>query len=117
MISDKTSWPCTAIGLAALSDELTKIAADAASSKKPHWTKDVGKTMLGVGIGAGLGTGAALLAEKALPKVFLQKHPSVAPAMKIVLPIMGMATSYVEQRLRKHLQEKYKRAPGYREEE
>lgn len=72
--------------------------------------------MLGVGIGAGLGTGAAMLTEKALPQVFTQKHPALAPAMKIVLPILGAATSYVGQRLREHSKEQYKKAPGYQEE-
>lgn len=115
MNTDRTSWLYTATSRAALFDELTKIAEDV--EKKPHWGTDVAKGILGAGIGAGLGTGAAMLVEKALPKVFLQKHPSVAPTMKIVLPIMGATTSYVEQRLRQRLKETYKKAPGYREDD
>src|SRR4051812_26587991 len=115
MSNDKTYWLYTDTGLAALSDELTKIAADA--EKKPHWGSEVAKGILGLGIGAGLGTGAAMLVEKALPKVFLEKNPNLAPMMKIVLPIMGATTSYVEQRLRDKLKETYKKAPGYNEDE
>lgn len=95
---------------AALFDELTKIAEEAKGS---DWRKDVAKGVLGVGIGAGLGTGAAMLLEKAVPKVFQERHPALATSMKIVLPILGAGTSYVEQRLRKHLDETYKKAPGY----
>jgi len=111
--SDSTSWLFTGTTRAALFDELTKIAED----KERSWKKDVAKGVLGVGIGAGLGTGAAMLVEKALPQVFKQRHPNVAPAMKIVLPILGASTSYVEQRLRRHMSETYKKAPGYHEEE
>ena len=97
----------------ALFDELMKIAEE---GEKRHWGKDVLKGALGVGIGAGLGTGAAMLTEKALPKVFTQKHPGLTSAMKIVLPIMGATTSYVEQRLRRHMNETYKKAPGYHDD-
>lgn len=94
-------------------DELIKIAAE---SKKTDWKSDVAKGVLGAGIGAGLGTGAAMLLEKALPKVFQEKHPGIAPAMKIVLPILGITTSYVEQRLRRRMDDTYKKAPGYHSE-
>jgi hypothetical protein len=103
----------TAISSRALFDELTKIAEET----NPRWAKDVAKGILGVGIGAGLGVGAAFLTEKALPHIFKERHPAVAPAMKIVLPILGATTSYVEQRLRRHMKDTYKQAPGYREEE
>lgn len=112
MTSDSTSWLFTATSRAALLDELTKIA----EKTEPHWAKGVAKGVLGVGIGAGLGAGAAMLTERALPQVFRERHPAVAPAMKIVLPILGATTSYVEQRLRRHMQEQYKKAPGYHEE-
>ncbi len=97
---------------AALFDELEKIAEE-----KEHWAKSVAKGVAGVSIGAGLGTGAAMLAEKALPKVFLEKHPSVAPSMKIILPIVGAATSYVQQRLRERVDQQYRKAPGYQDEQ
>lgn len=110
-MANSTSWLFTASSREGLFDELVKIAEE----KKPHWAGDVAKGALGVAIGAGLGTGAAMLTEKALPQVFKQKHPGVASAMKIVLPILGASTSYVEQRLRHHLNEKYKRVPGYQD--
>jgi hypothetical protein len=98
----------------ALFNELEKIAQEAKT--EPHWAKSVAKGALGVGLGAGLGTGAAMLVEKAAPQVFLQKHPNVAPAMKIILPILGATTSYVQQRLRHRVDEEYKKAPGLQEE-
>lgn len=94
-------------------DELEKIAEE----KKRHWAKDVAKGALGVGLGAGLGTGAALLAERKFPKILLEKHPQLVPAMKFILPTLGAATSYVQQRLRHRVDEEYKKAPGYRAQE
>ncbi len=115
-MTDSTSSPFTAISLAALSSELSKIAAESEARGKPHWG-EVAKNILGVGIGAGLGTGAAMLVERSLPKVFSERHPKLAPAMKIILPIMGATTSYLGQKLRHRTHETYKKVPGYPEEE
>lgn len=98
----------------ALLNELYKIASE--SKRPPHWSAEVAKGILGMGIGAGLGTGAAHLLEKALPKVFTEKHPALTPAMKIVLPIIGATTFHVEQRLKRRLEDTYRKAPGYLEE-
>lgn len=114
---DRTSWPCTAITLAALSDELTKIASDAPAQKKPHWAREVGKGVLAAGLGAGAGTGAAMLLEKKLPHIFLEKNEKLAPAMNIALPILGAATFYVGNRYRERMKEHFKHAPGYPKED
>lgn len=111
MTSDRTSWPFTVTSLAALRDELTKIAAE--KNKKTSWTEGPAGGILAAGVGTGLGTGAYLLAQKKFPNVFLHRNENLAPAMKFLLPITGAAASYGAYKLRQRLNEHYKKAKGY----
>ena len=84
--------------LAALSDELTKIAEDRIKEhRKKRWDsfKRHAKTIAGVSVGYGLGHGAGMLAEKALEKKFGRdawRTMPLASKMRYLKPALGIAT-------------------------
>lgn len=76
---------------AAFLDELEKIAEELSRKEQ---TKRFLKGALTIAAGAGAGTGAVMLADKAVGKVVGQHWSSLSPAVKklIVGPALGLST-------------------------
>jgi hypothetical protein len=90
----QTSSPFTVESLAALSDELLKIAADQ-QAKKPSTFKKVLKNSLLVAGGYGVGHGVGMLADKGLGKALGDKWSKMVPESKKkwAYPALGAASA------------------------
>lgn len=109
----------TAIDPAALFDELVKIGAAAKKNGEPpkrHWAVDVGTGILGASAGMAAGYGLSELLVKAFPNVYnpAKITPGKAMAAKITLPILGVAGAILANKYRQKLDERYSRAPGWK---